>query len=239
MNKAILGQKIGMSQIFASDGTVIPVTVVNAGPCLILQRKTVDKDGYDAVKVAFGEIKDQNVNKPNAGQFRQALSVEGAQKTSGPKYARHMREFRFDDYSNYEVGKSIKCDVFVKGDHVDVTGNTRGRGFTGTIQRWNTHCGPKAHGSGYHRGVGSLSANSTPSRVFKNKKMPGQYGNEQVTIQNLEIVRVDAPRNLLFVAGGIPGADGSLVVIKQTIKRVRKGSRWFKDPKSVAPTGKK
>lgn len=208
MNKAIIGKKLGMSQIFAPDGKVIPVTVIEAGPCPVVQKKTVDNDGYDALQVAFGEIKEKNVNKPTAAHFKKA----------GVAPKRVLKELRLEDCSAYEVGQEIKCDVFAEGDFVDVTGTTRGRGFTGTIQRWNTHRGPMAHGSGYHRGVGSLSSNSDPSRVFKNKKMPGQYGNEQVTIQNLLVAKVDAARNLLLVKGAIPGAKGSIVVVKQTVK---------------------
>ena len=208
MNKAIIGKKLGMSQIFAPDGKVIPVTVIEAGPCPVVQKKTVDNDGYDALQVAFGEIKEKNVNKPTAAHFKKA----------GVAPKRVLKELRLEDCSAYEVGQEIKCDVFAEGDFVDVTGTTRGRGFSGTIQRWNTHRGPMAHGSGYHRGVGSLSSNSDPSRVFKNKKMPGQYGNEQVTIQNLLVAKVDAARNLLLVKGAIPGAKGSIVVVKQTVK---------------------
>ena len=217
MNKAILGKKLGMSQIFTADGTMIPVTVVEAGPCCVVQVKTVEKDGYAAVKVGFGAVKEKNVNKPTAGQYKQA----------GVAPRKYMKEFRFADYSSYAVGGEIKCDVFAAGDHVDVVGTSKGRGYTGTIQRWNTHCGPKAHGSGYHRGVGSLSANSSPSRVFKNKKMPGQYGHERVTVQNLEVVKVDAARNIILIAGGIPGPKDSLVIVKESLKKSR-GSKWFK-----------
>lgn len=217
MNKAILGKKLGMSQIFTADGTMIPVTVVEAGPCCVVQVKTAEKDGYDAVKVGFGSVKEKNVNKPTAGQYKQA----------GVAPRKYMREFRFADCSSYAVGGEIKCDVFAAGDHVDVVGTSKGRGYTGTIQRWNTHCGPKAHGSGYHRGVGSLSANSSPSRVFKNKKMPGQYGHERVTVQNLEVVKVDAARNIILIAGGIPGPKDSLVIVKESLKKSR-GSKWFK-----------
>ena len=208
MNKAIIGKKLGMSQIFAPDGKVIPVTVVLAGPCPVVQKKTVEKDGYAALQVAFEDTKESRVNKPVAGQFKKAnVAVK-----------RFLRELRLENVDSYEIGQEIKCDVFAEGDHVDVVGTTKGRGFSGTIQRWNTARGPMAHGSGYHRGVGSLSSNSDPSRVFKNKKMPGQYGSERVTIQNLEIARVDADRNLLLIKGGIPGAKGSLVVVKQSIK---------------------
>lgn len=209
MKKAIIGTKLGMSQVFTEDGIMIPVTVVKAGPCTVIQKKTVEKDGYSAVKIAFGSMKVQNATKPIMGQFKKANVAEPA---------RYLRELKLDDAATMEVGTKILCTVFEKGDKVDVVGTTKGRGFTGTIQRWNTHCGPKAHGSGYHRGVGSLSANSDPSRVFKNKKMPGQYGSERVTVQNLEIVKIDAERNLLLIKGGIPGAKDSLVVVKQSIK---------------------
>lgn len=219
MNKAIIGRKLGMSQFFAQDGTVIPVTVVEAGPCPVVQKKTVEKDGYEALQVAFGAIKQQNVNKPMAGHYAKASAQTGeGDAKSEIKPCRVLREFRFDNCKDYQIGQEIKCNIFGEGDRVDVTGTTKGRGFTGTIQRWNTHRGPMAHGSGYHRGVGSLSANSDPSRVFKNKKMPGQYGCEKVTLQNLEVVRVDEPRNLILIKGGIPGAKGSVVIVKQSVK---------------------
>ncbi len=204
MKKAILGKKLGMSQIFTADGTFIPVTVVEAGPCAVVQVKTKEKEGYDAVQVSFGDIKEKNVTKPVAGHYAKASA----------QAKRNLREFRFDDCSSYAVGSVIKCDSFVVGDKVDVVGTTKGRGFSGVIQRWNQSRGPMAHGSGYHRGVGSMSANSDPSRVFKNKHLPGHYGNEQVTIKNLEVVRIDTNRNLLLIKGGIPGAKGSLVIIK-------------------------
>lgn len=206
MKKAILGRKLGMSQIFTPEGEVIPVTVVEAGPCPVVQIKTTEKDGYSAIQIGFGEIKEKNVNKPISGHYGKIA----------PK--RYLREFRLNEDEKFEIGQEIKCDVFQKGDKVDVTGKTRGRGFTGTVQRWNTHIGPKAHGSGYHRGVGSMSACSDPSRVFKNKRMPGHYGNEQVTVKNLEIAKVDSERNLLLIKGGIPGTKNSLVTVKKTLK---------------------
>lgn len=226
MEKAIIGKKLGMSQIFAKDGTFIPVTVVEAGPCSVIQVKTTEKDGYSAVKVGFGAQKEKDANKAQIGQFKQA----------GISPKKYQREFRLADCSKYAVGQEIKCDIFAVGDHVDVVGTTRGRGFTGTVQRWNTHMGPKAHGSGAHRIVGAMAANSDPSRVFKNKKMPGQYGAERVTIQNLEVVRVDAARNIIMIAGGVPGPRNSLLVIANTCKKVR-ASRWFKAP--VAPKAAK
>ena len=212
MKKAILGKKIGMTQIFLQDGRLVPVTVVEAGPCTITQVKTAQTDGYEAVQVGFGELSEQRakklLNKPELGHFNKA----------GVAPARHLREFRFEDISAYSVGGVIKCDVFQEGDKVDAIGISKGHGFTGVIQRWNHHTGPMAHGSKYHRGVGSMGANSDPSRVFKNKKMPGQYGGERVTIQNLEVVKVDAERNLLMIKGAIPGANGSLVMVRDAVK---------------------
>ncbi len=206
MNKAIVGKKLGMSQIFAQDGTVVPVTVVEAGPCPVVHIKTVEKDGYSAAQVAFAPTK--KLNKPQAGHFKKA----------DVQPMRYLRELKLD-CSAMEVGKTVlTCALFAVGDRVDVSGTTRGRGFTGTVQRWNTHRGPMSHGSGYHRGVGALSGNSNPSRVFKNRKMPGQYGNETVTIQNLRVAKVDAERNLLLIKGAIPGPKGSLVVVKETVK---------------------
>ena len=212
MKKAILGKKIGMTQIFVADGRLVPVTVVEAGPCKVTQVKTAQTDGYEAVQVGFDELSEQRakklLNKPELGHFTKA----------GVSPARYLREFRFEDISSYKVGDEIKCDVFAEGDKVDAIGISKGHGYTGTIQRWNMHTGPMAHGSNYHRGVGSLSANSDPSRVFKNKKMAGQYGGERVTIQNLEIVKVDAERNLIMIKGAIPGANGSLVMVRDAVK---------------------
>lgn len=208
MNKAIIGKKLGMSQIFVEDGTVIPVTVVQAGPCPVVQKKTLDKDGYEAVQVAFGDVKEKNVNKAVKGHFKKA----------GVAVRRHLRELKLDDCASLEVGANITCDVFAEGDKVDVSGISKGHGFTGAIKRWNQHCGPMAHGSGYHRGVGSLSANSTPSRVFKNKKMSGHWGNEKVTVQNLTVVKVDKERNLLMIKGAIPGNKGGIVTVKTSYK---------------------
>lgn len=219
MKKAIVGRKLGMSQIFTQDGTVIPVTVIEAGPCTVLQVKSIENDGYSAVKVGFEDISEKKVNKPDLGQFRNAKV----------KPLRFIKELKLNNSDSYKVGDVIKCNVFEVGDRVDVTGKTRGRGFTGTIQRWNMHRGPSSHGSGYHRGVGALSANSNPSRVFKNRKMPGQYGNEQVTIKNLEVVKVDEGKNVIFVAGGIPGPKKAFVVVKSTTKVSNMKSKWFKN----------
>lgn len=206
--KAILGKKLGMSQIFTANGIVIPVTVVEAGPCFVSQKKTKAVDGYDAVQVAFEDKKASRVSKPEAGHMKKA--------NISPK--KYIKEFKLADTS-LEVGAEIKCDIFAAGEFVDVTGMTKGRGFTGTVQRWNTAIGPKSHGSGYHRGVGSMGGSATPGRVFKNKKMPGQYGHEQVTIQNLEVAKVDAERNLILVKGAIPGPKGGLVTIKSAVKK--------------------
>ena len=204
MKKAILGKKLGMTQVFDLDGKVTPVTVILAGPCTVVQKKTVDKDGYDAVVVAFGEAKEKSKNKPELGLFKKA----------GVEVKKYLKEFKLDNFAELQVGSEIKCNVFAEGDLVDVTGTTKGHGFSGTIKRWNAHRLKMTHGTGpVHREVGSLSANSTPSRVFKNHHMPGQYGNEQVTKQNLKVVKVDEERNLLLIKGGIPGSKNSLVTI--------------------------
>lgn len=212
MKKAILGTKVGMTQLFLEDGRVVPVTVVEAGPCTVVQKKTVERDGYSAIQVGFKTLSESRAkklkNKPEQGHFKKA----------GVAATRYLREFRLDDAQNYEVGQLISVDVFAKGDSVDVVGTSKGHGYTGAILRWNQHTGPMAHGSKYHRGVGSLSANSDPSRVFKNKHMSGQWGHEHVTVQNLEVVRVDGERNLLFVKGALPGPNGGLLMIRDSVK---------------------
>ena len=212
MKKAILGKKIGMTQVFLADGRLVPVTVIEAGPCTVTQVKTEATDGYQAVQVGFGELAPQRakklLNKPELGHFAKA----------NVPAKRHLRELRLDDVADKKVGDEIKCDVFAEGDKVDVSGISKGHGYTGAIQRWNQHTGPMKHGSKYHRGVGSLSANSDPSRVFKNKHMAGQYGGEKVTVQNLEVVRVDAERNLLLIKGAVPGAKGCLLVVRDSVK---------------------
>ena len=212
MKKAILGTKVGMTQLFLEDGRVVPVTVVEAGPCTVVQKKTVERDGYSAIQVGFKTLSVSRAkklkNKPEQGHFKKA----------GVAATRYLREFRLDDAQNYEVGQLIGVDVFAKGDSVDVVGTSKGHGYTGAILRWNQHTGPMAHGSKYHRGVGSLSANSDPSRVFKNKHMSGQWGHERVTVQNLEVVRVDGERNLLFVKGALPGPNGGLLMIRDSVK---------------------
>ena len=206
--KAILGKKLGMSQIFTENGNVVPVTVVEAGPCYVSQKKTTETDGYNAVQLAFVDVKPSRINKPEMGHLKKA--------NIAPK--KYLKEFKISS-EGLNLGSELKCDVFAEGDKVDVSGYTRGRGFTGTIQRWNHSRGPMTHGSGYHRGVGSMGSSADPSHVFKNKKMAGQYGNERVTIQNLEIAKVDAERNLLLIKGAIPGAKGSLVFVKSAVKK--------------------
>ena len=209
MKKAILGKKLGMTQVFTPEGTVIPVTVVEAGPCPVVQIKNDEKDGYNAVVVAFEKQKAQRVNKPLSGAFKKA----------GTDCYKVLKELKFENANEYSLGQEIKADIFAEGDKVDVTGTTRGRGFTGVIQRWNQHRLKMTHGTGpVHREVGSMGANSTPSRVFKNKRMPGQYGVERVTIQNLEIVKVDAARNILLVKGCIPGPKGSVITVREAVK---------------------
>ncbi|MGI6316733.1 MAG: 50S ribosomal protein L3 [Christensenellales bacterium] len=209
MKKAILGKKIGMTQIFSDTGIVIPVTVVEAGPCVVLQKLSTEREGYDALRVGFDPIREKLANNPHKGQFGKADAV----------VCRNIRELKLEDCSSYNVGDSITADIFADGDLVDAIGITRGHGFSGTIKRWNQHRGPMTHGSKYHRGLGALSANSSPSRVFKNKRMPGQYGAVKATVQNLKIVRVDAQRNLILIKGSIPGAKGSLVFIRDAVKQ--------------------
>ena len=212
MQKCIIGKKLGMTQLFDEKGIFIPVTVIEAGPCTVVQKKTKEKDGYEAVQVGFDSLTENRakklLNKPQTSHLKKA----------GVAPVRTLREFRFEDCSGYEVGQEIKADQFAAGDIIDVTGTSKGHGFSGAIYRWNQHTGPMAHGSKYHRGVGSMGANSDPSRVFKNKHMPGHYGVERVTIQNLTVMRVDAERNLILVRGAIPGPNNGLVVVRNACK---------------------
>ncbi|WP_373897448.1 50S ribosomal protein L3 [Haloimpatiens sp. FM7315] len=208
MKKAILGRKLGMTQIFGENGVVIPVTVISAGPCVVLQKKTEEKDGYNAIQVGFEDIREKLVNKPFKGQFAKA----------GVSAKRFIREFRLEDTSAYEVGAEINVDVFNVGDKIDVSGVSKGKGFQGTIKRWNFHRGPMSHGSKYHRAVGSMGASSDPSRTFKNKKMPGHMGSENVTVLNIEVVKVMPEKNVILVRGGVPGPNKGLVLIKDTVK---------------------
>ena len=208
MKKAILATKVGMTQIFNEDGTLIPVTVLQAGPCVGTQVKTEENDGYAAVQVGFGDIREKLVNKPEKGHLEKA----------GVDLKRFLKEFRFENAGEYEVGQEIKADIFEAGDHIDATAISKGKGFQGAIKRHGQSRGPMAHGSKYHRHAGSNGSASDPSKVFKGKKMPGQMGHVQVTVQNLEVVRVDTENNLLLVKGAVPGPKKSLVTIKETVK---------------------
>ena len=209
MEKAIIGKKLGMTQVFTDDGRVQPVTVIEAGPCYVTQIKTVETDGYNSVQVAYGEIKAKNVNKCQTGAFKKA----------GVEPKRVMKEFKYNDITKFALGQEIKADMFAEGDIVDVTGTSKGHGFTGVIKRWNQRRLKMTHGVGpVHREVGSMGANSTPSRVFKGKKMPGHYGHETITVQNLKVVRVDADRNIILVKGSIPGPNEAIVTIKSAAK---------------------
>ena len=205
--KAILGKKIGMTQMFSPDGKVVPVTVIEAGPCVVVQRKTTDNDGYEAIQVGFDEIKEVRANKPQKGHFAKA----------NVKPMRYLREFKVDNAGEYELGQELKADVFAVGDIVDVTGKSKGKGFQGPIKRHGQSRGPMAHGSKYHRRTGSLGAMGN-NRVFIGHKLPGRMGGLKVTVQNLEIVKVDTECNLILVKGAIPGAKKSLVTIKSAVK---------------------
>ena len=208
MKKAILAKKIGMTQIFNEDGTLTPVTVLEAGPCVVTQVKTVDNDGYSAVQVGFMDKRENLVNKPMKGVFDKA----------GVGTKRFVRELKIEGAEEMKPGDEIKADIFAVGDHIDATAISKGKGFQGTIHRLGQHRGPMKHGSKFHRHQGSNGTSSDPSRVFKGKGMPGQMGSKRITIQNLEVVRVDAENNLLLVKGAVPGAKKCLVTIKETVK---------------------
>jgi len=208
MKKAILATKVGMTQIFNEDGALTPVTVLQAGPCVVTQVKTVEKDGYSAVQVGFGDKREKLVNKPEKGQFDKA----------GVSCKRYVREFKFENAEEYAVAQEIKADIFAAGDKIDATAISKGKGFQGAIKRLGQHRGPMAHGSKFHRHQGSNGACSDPSKVFKGKGMPGHMGSKRITIQNLEVVRVDAENNLILVKGAVPGPKKSLVTIKETVK---------------------
>ena len=209
MQKGIIGKKIGMTQIFDENGKVVPVTVVEAGPCVVSQKKTVENDGYAAVQIGFGDLKAHKVKKPMAGHFAKA--------NVAPK--RTLREFRFDDIDAYNVGDLVKADVFAAGDKVDVTGTSKGQGYAGVIKRWNFQRLKESHGSGpVARHGGSIGSCSDPSRVYPGKKMAGHLGSERVTVQNLQVVKVDAENNLIAIKGAIPGPNGGTVVIHDTVK---------------------
>ena len=209
MNKAIIGRKLGMTQLFSKDGKVIPVTVIEAGPCPVVQVKTLERDGYSAVKLGFSQVDEKKLNKPQVGLF----------KKTGIAPCKFLKEFKLDGAESVAVGTVIECDTFVAGDKIDVSGVSKGHGFSGVIKRWNNHRLKETHGVGpVHREVGSMGANSSPSRVFKGKKMPGQYGHENVTILNLEIVRVDKERNAILVKGAVPGPVNGIVTIRNSVK---------------------
>mgnify|MGYP000958556228 CR=1 FL=1 len=207
MNKAILGKKIGMTQVFTEEGHLIPVTIVEAGPCTIVQVKNTEKDGYNAVQLGFGDVKERRVNKPTKGHFDKA----------NVPYKRYLKEFRLEG-SNYEIGQEIKADIFTPGEKVDISGISKGKGFAGVIKRWNQARGPMSHGSKFHRRPGAMAMSATPARVLKGKKLPGQMGHKLVTVQNLEIVKVDAENNLLLIKGAVPGPKNTLLSIKETTK---------------------
>ncbi len=206
--KSILGKKVGMTQVFTEEGIVVPVTVIEVGPMKVVQKKNIEKDGYNAIQVGYGDVKEKRINKPLKGHFGKA-NVE---------VKRFLREFRVENIDGYEIGQEIKADLFTVGDRVDATGTSKGKGFQGAIKRHNQARGPMTHGSKYHRGIGSMGGSATPSRILKGKKMPGQMGHERVTVQNLEVVRVDAEKNFILVKGAVPGPKGGLITIKETVK---------------------
>ncbi len=211
MQKAIIGTKVGMTQIFDEAGKVIPVTIIEAGPCVVTQKKTDSKEGYSSVQLGLGDVAERKLSKPESGHLK---------KNSLPM-KRHLKEFRLDDTSSLNVGDIIKADVFTEGDRVDVTGISKGKGFAGTIKRYNGHRTPMTHGGGpVHRHAGAMAANSTPSRIFKGKKMPGHMGAEQTTVQNLDVVMVDTELNVIAVRGAIPGPKGGIVFLKNSVKKV-------------------
>ena len=209
MKKGIIGKKLGMTQIFMEDGSVVPVTVIEASPCTVAQKKTVENDGYDAVQLAFGEVKEKHMTKAEIGHFKKA----------GVEVRKHLKEFRLESASEMNVGDVVSADTFTAGEKVDITGITKGHGYSGAVKRWGNHILRMTHGTGpIHRQVGSMGANSSPSRVFKNKKMAGQYGNEKVTVLNLAVVKIDAEKNIIAVKGAVPGAKGGIVFIRDSVK---------------------
>lgn len=209
MKKAIIAKKVGMTQVFSPEGTVIPVTVLQAGPCSVVQIKTEEKDGYSAVQLAYGSIKDKLVTKAIRGHYEKANVI--------PR--KRIKEFRVENIADYELGKEITCAIFEEGEKIDISGKSKGKGFQGNIKRHGQHRGPMKHGSKYHRAVGSMGASSSPSRVFKGKKLPGHMGDVKCTIQNLTVVRADAEKNMLLVKGAVPGSNGSVVYVVDTVKK--------------------
>ena len=209
MNKGLIGKKIGMTQIFDEKGNVIPVTVIECGPCVVAQKKTAENDGYDAIQLGFMDAKAKHLTKAEKGHFEK----------NGLQIKKHLKEFRYDDCSKYNVGDVITVDTFAAGEKVDITGMTKGHGYSGVVKRWNCHKLRMTHGVGpVHRQAGSMGANSSPSRIFKNKKMAGQYGNEQVTVQNLKVVKIDSEKNLIAVKGAVPGAKNGIVFVRDSVK---------------------
>jgi len=208
MKKAILGLKVGMTQIFDNEGKAVPVTVIAANPNIVVQKKTIENEGYEAIQVGFDDKAEKKVTKPLKGHFAKAKVAT----------KRYLREFRLEDAGSYEVGQEIKVDIFKEGDRVDISGVSKGKGFAGAIKRHNFHRGPMKHGSKYHRWAGSMGASSSPSRTIPGKKLPGHMGAENTTVVNLEVVKVDPEKNIILVKGGIPGIRGSLVMIKDTVK---------------------
>ena len=209
MDKAILGKKIGMTQVFKENGSLVPVTVIEAGPCVVTQIKTREKEGYNALQIGFSDIREKLLNKPLKGHFDRAKVP----------YKRYLREIRVSNVEDYKVGSEIKAGIFSAGDKVDVTGYSKGKGFAGSIKRFNYGRGPESHGSKYHRGPGSLGSTTSPGRVLKGKGLPGRKGMDRVTVQNLEVIKVDPEHNLVLVKGSVPGAKGSLVMIKKSVKQ--------------------
>ena len=208
MKKAIIGKKIGMTQIFDEKGNVIPVTVIEAGPCVVAQVKTVEKEGYNAVQLGFGEVSDKHISKPEKGHFtKNNLTAK-----------KHLREFRLDSIENVKVGDEIKADIFAAGEKIDIQGTSKGKGFQGVIKRHGQSRGPMGHGSMYHRRPGSMGATSSPGRVYKGKKLPGHMGAQTITIQNLDVVRVDMDKNVILVKGSVPGAKGAILKVKSAVK---------------------
>lgn len=208
MNKGLIGKKVGMTQIFDEQGKVIPVTVIEAGPCTVIQVKTVENDGYQAIQLGFGEVKEHKVSKPVKGHYTKVNLT--------PK--KHLREFRVDSLENVKVGDELKADIFVAGEKLDIQGTSKGKGFQGVIKRHGQSRGPMGHGSMYHRRPGSMGPTSTPGRVFKGKKLPGHMGNQTITIQNLEVIKVDLDKNVILVKGSVPGAKGAILKLKTSVK---------------------
>ena len=208
MKKAIIGKKIGMTQVFDENDRAIPVTVVEAGPCVVVQKKTMEVDGYEALQLAYGQVKERRMTKP----------VKGHYDKNGIDYKKVIREFKLDDYAGYETGQVILADLFVAGERVDISGKSKGKGFQGNIKRHNQSRGPMSHGSKYHRRPGSMGSSATPGKVPKGKKLPGQMGNKNVTALNLEVVKVDVDNNVILIKGAVPGIRGSVVTIKTSVK---------------------